>query len=110
MTGSGPAKASGVPPHITVSTPFSAPAWPPDTGASMNLKPRLVASASSSRAISEDAGVCSAHTAHDKTRALGGSLRRRRGLALELLGPSLSLGRRAIVDGHIVAAFGDEVS
>ena len=27
------------PPHITVSWPFSAPAWPPDTGASMKSTP-----------------------------------------------------------------------
>jgi hypothetical protein len=46
-----------LPPHITVSTPFSAPAWPPDTGASMNLKPALVAAASSSRATSAEAVV-----------------------------------------------------
>ena len=48
-----------MPPHITVSTPFSAPACPPDTGASMNLKPALVAAASSSRATSAEAVVWS---------------------------------------------------
>ena len=31
-------------PHMTVSTPFSAPAWPPETGASIKPKPRCFAS------------------------------------------------------------------
>jgi hypothetical protein len=39
LLGAGERRSS--PPHITVSTPFSAPAWPPDTGASMNSKPRF---------------------------------------------------------------------
>ena len=39
ITGSARAKASASPPHITVSTPFSAPAWPPETGASTKAKP-----------------------------------------------------------------------
>ncbi len=33
------AKAAASPPHITVSCPFCAPAWPPETGASTNCKP-----------------------------------------------------------------------
>ena len=48
---------------MTVSTPFSAPAWPPETGASMKSKPRFFASAWSSRAISADAVVWSMNTA-----------------------------------------------
>jgi len=31
--------ASSADPHITVSTPFSAPDWPPETGASTNATP-----------------------------------------------------------------------
>src|ERR1700744_753800 len=63
MIGSAPAEAASLPPHITVSTPFSAPAWPPDTGASTNLKPALVAAASSSRATSAEAVVWSTKVA-----------------------------------------------
>ena len=42
-----------------VDAPVSAPAWPPETGASTKSKPRLLASAYSSRAISADAVVWS---------------------------------------------------
>ena len=57
------AKTGSRPPHITVSTPFSAPAWPPETGASMKPKPSLSASASSSRAMSAEAVVWSTRMA-----------------------------------------------
>src|SRR6266702_8294119 len=48
---------------MTVKTPFSAPAWPPETGASTNSKPSLVAAASRSRATSADAVVWSTKVA-----------------------------------------------
>src|SRR6185312_13990147 len=48
---------------MTVSTPFSAPAWPPETGPSTNLKPAFFAAASSSRATSADAVVWSTKVA-----------------------------------------------
>ena len=47
------------PPHMTVSWPFSAPAWPPDTGASMKSMPRFLPWAWSSRAMSAEAVVLS---------------------------------------------------
>jgi hypothetical protein len=50
-------KASS-PPHMTVKTPFSAPAWPPDTGASIKPQP-FAAAACSSRATSAEAVVLS---------------------------------------------------
>ena len=46
-------------PHITVSWPFCAPAWPPETGASTNCRPRVRAARYSSRATSADAVVWS---------------------------------------------------
>ena len=48
------AKASALPPTITVNAPFSAPACPPDTGASRKSNPALSAAAESSRATSAD--------------------------------------------------------
>ncbi len=39
MTGFARSNGSLSPPHITVSLPFSAPAWPPETGASMKGTP-----------------------------------------------------------------------
>jgi hypothetical protein len=45
ITFSARANGPSSPPHITVSTPFSAPAWPPETGASMKSKPPFFASA-----------------------------------------------------------------
>src|ERR1700689_4367979 len=45
MTFSAFPNTSASPPHITVSTPFWAPASPPETGASMKSKPRFLASA-----------------------------------------------------------------
>ena len=52
-------KAAASPPHITVSAPLMAPRLPPETGASMNFRPRLSASAPSSRATSAEAVVWS---------------------------------------------------
>ena len=37
-------KGAPSPPHITVRAPFTAPAWPPETGASTKCKPRESAS------------------------------------------------------------------
>ena len=59
ITGSALAKTSASPPHMTVSTPFSAPAWPPETGASMKPAPCSFAAACSSRATSAEAVVWS---------------------------------------------------
>jgi hypothetical protein len=57
-----------------VSTPFSAPAWPPETGASMKSKPRFFASAYSSRAITAEAVVWSTTMAPFSTPAKTPSL------------------------------------
>jgi len=57
MTGRTRAKVASSPPHMTASTPFSAPACPPETGASRNSNPRSPASAWSSRATTADAVV-----------------------------------------------------
>src|SRR6201747_1923070 len=54
--------------------------------------------------------VVIADARHDEILPFGGSPRRRRGLSLEFLGPRLSLGRRAVVDRHLMAAFDDEMS
>ena len=56
-TGRIASNAAGSPPHMTVSMPFTAPAWPPDTGASMNDKPLALAAALNSRATAADAVV-----------------------------------------------------
>ena len=58
-TGCARANGSASPPHITVSMPLTAPAWPPDTGASMKCRPRCLAAACSSRATSAEAVVSS---------------------------------------------------
>ncbi len=56
-TGSAYAYASASPPTMIVSLPFSAPAWPPDTGASRKATPRAAAAACMSRATSAEAVV-----------------------------------------------------
>ena len=56
-TGCTASNGAGSPPHITVSMPFCAPAWPPDTGASMNCRPNVRAAPYSSRATSAEAVV-----------------------------------------------------
>ena len=58
-TGWAAAKAAASPPHMTVSMPFCAPAWPPDTGASTNCRPSAAAAAFSSRATLAEAVVWS---------------------------------------------------
>jgi hypothetical protein len=62
-TGFMASKAAASPPHITVSRPLTAPAWPPDTGASTKPRPRAAATAASSRATAADAVVWSTKTA-----------------------------------------------
>ena len=57
ITGFARSKGSLSPPHITVSLPFSAPAWPPETGASMNAMSFAFAAAYTLRATSADAVV-----------------------------------------------------
>src|SRR3546814_15195228 len=59
ITGRARSKGSGSPPHMTVRVPFSAPAWPPETGASMKAMPRSLPAAASSRATSAEAVVLS---------------------------------------------------
>ena len=59
MTGLASRNAPFRPPTMTVSAPFSAPAWPPETGASRNRHPRSLAAASSSLARVADAVVWS---------------------------------------------------
>jgi hypothetical protein len=63
MTGLAFRKVASSPPHITVNTPFSAPAWPPETGASMKCRPLALQAASSSRATSAEAVVLSMRVA-----------------------------------------------
>ncbi len=62
-TGCAASKAAWSPPHITVSRPFCAPAWPPDTGASTKLSPRFLAAVYNSRATLAEAVVWSTNTA-----------------------------------------------
>ena len=50
MTGRTRSTAASSPPAMTVSWPFSAPAWPPDTGASTNQRPAALACSAASRA------------------------------------------------------------
>jgi hypothetical protein len=57
ITGFAFSKAAASPPHITVSLPFSAPACPPETGASMKSTPFSFAAANTLRATSADAVV-----------------------------------------------------
>jgi len=52
--------------------------------------------------------VADAH--HDEIAVLGGLARRGRVLAAVLLGPLLRFGRGAVVDGHVVAAFLEQVA
>ena len=56
-------KAAASPPHMTVSAPFCAPPWPPDTGASMKCRPSALAAAYNSRATVAEAVVWSTSTA-----------------------------------------------
>ena len=58
-TGWARSKGAASPPHMTVSAPLTAPAWPPETGASMKCRPRPRASAYSSRATRAEAVVSS---------------------------------------------------
>ena len=116
---------------MTVSVPFSAPAWPPETGASTKCAPALGAPARSSRATSAEAVVWStrmppggrgrrgcrrrpgdlahvvvvADAGEDDLGAVGrlarASRRRRRRGALD---PGLApCSRRPVVDRHLVA-------
>jgi hypothetical protein len=48
---------------MTVKTPFSAPDWPPETGASMQPMPRSAPAAWSSRATAAEAVVLSMKSA-----------------------------------------------
>ena len=52
-------KCSSEPPHITVSWPLTAPAWPPETGASTKPTPRAAAVPPISLASAADAVVWS---------------------------------------------------
>jgi hypothetical protein len=56
----GRARAKALPRRRTSpsAAPFSAPAWPPETGASMKCDALLLADAASSRATSAEAVVC----------------------------------------------------
>ena len=116
------------PPHMTVSTPFSAPAWPPETGASMKPKPRLrrlpVELARDfgrgGGVVDEDRARCHAregavgpdgHRAQvvviadageDDLLAHAAASRRLRGLAAMFPDPFLGLGECAVVDGDLV--------
>jgi hypothetical protein len=63
ITGLARSNGPGSPPHITVSLPFSAPACPPETGASMKSTPFAFAASKTLRATSADAVVWSTMTA-----------------------------------------------
>src|SRR5450756_553032 len=99
MTGLAFSNGAASPPHITVSVPFSAPAWPPETGASMKWMPFFAAAANSSRAMLADAGKydgCS----------LGGGFGRVGRLAAVLRHPAVGLGARAVVHRDFMAVLG----
>ena len=51
-----------------------------------------------------------ADAAHHEILAFGGGLRRRGGLAAELVRPFLGLGAGPVVHGHLVAALFDQMS
>ena len=121
--------ASSSLPHITVSCPFSAPACPPDTGASTKPTLRSAQAPASSRASPADAVVWSTSTVpgrivasdavlaehhladvvvvadahHHDVGVLGGLGRRRRRSVPVERHPGERLGRRAVVDGDRVA-------
>ena len=57
ITGATRSKSFASPPAMTVSWPFSAPAWPPLTGASTKPMPADAATSASSRASSAEAVV-----------------------------------------------------
>src|SRR6266852_3795831 len=63
ITGRARSNAGLSPPHITVSLPFSAPACPPETGASMKSTPFAFAAWYTLRAASAEAVVWSTSTA-----------------------------------------------
>ena len=118
---------------MTVRMPFSAPAWPPETGASTKAAPRSAAAPASSRATAAEAVVWSTKTASrasvskapsgptvtalrssslptqaktisaPSAAAAGGG---RRGVAV-LGHPGLGAARRAVVDGDVVALGGE---
>ena len=126
---------SASPPHITVSTPFSAPAWPPDTGASTKSKPRFFAlGVELARDLGRGGGVIDEHRAllHAGEGAVCAERTSRRSLSLpthiitkswpsaasfgvaaalppNCLDPFLGLGGGAVVDGDLVAALVLEV-
>ena len=129
ITGWARSNGAASPPTITVSWPFSAPAWPPDTGASRKSKPSAVAAACSSRAISAEAvvwstnrvpfpiaGKCAigaerhfaqvvvvADAGKDDVLALGGFARGGGRAPAILCDPFVRLGSGAVVDRHVVA-------
>jgi hypothetical protein len=63
MTGLAFSNTAESPPHMMPSCPFWAPAWPPDTGASMKPMPRFFASSYSSLARVAEAVVWSTRIA-----------------------------------------------
>ena len=125
--------ASSSLPHITVSAPFSAPACPPDTGASTNPTPRrrrpppargrarpmrsCGRRASNRPAIAGERAVVADTTSigrrrrcrrtHHELGALGGLGRCRRRPMPVLGDPGQRLARRAVVDGDVVAGLGE---
>ena len=134
ITGSALSKIACSPPHMIVSLPFSAPAWPPETGASRKPTPLPRLAASSSRATSAEAVVWSTRIGallHAGKRAVGaegdraqvvviadagedeiGILRglggRRARLCRRMRAdPLLRLGRGAVVDGDLVPALAE---
>ncbi|GGI90149.1 hypothetical protein GCM10007973_28110 [Polymorphobacter multimanifer] len=62
-TGPAAANAPSAPPHMTDKLPDSAPAWPPETGASSHNSPRAAACSSRCRATSAEAVVWSMNKA-----------------------------------------------
>ena len=118
------------------SCPLTAPAWPPETGASTKPTPRFFAfpmkfpgnDRGSGGVVDQDRAllqarerpvvpvgdrahvvvVADAH--HDEIGALRGFLRGGGGLAAVLLHPLRGLRRAAVVDRHVVAAFFQQVA
>ena len=100
----------GVPPHMMPSLPLTAPAWPPETGASTKSKPRFVPLPASSRAMPAEAVVWSTNSApllHGAESAIGAqaSLRAGRVAADAAEDDLLALAASAGVGGGVAAIF-----
>jgi len=132
ITGAAASNAACSPPHITVSTPFSAPDWPPETrgvdeaeAAACRLGVKLARDVRRGRGVIDEdragahAGECTVRSEHHASEivvvadagahhvaARSRFTRRRHRLAAVLGDPLPGLGGRAVVDFHLVAGTG----